>query len=422
MAFRRKSQAEIITGLDIGSTSIRVAAGQYHGDMDGNGELQIIGATEVPSEGIHKGVISSIDETVSSLTHALEQLERLIGVPVDHTWVGISGTHILSQGSRGVVAAAKPDGEITPEDVERAIDAARMVAPPLNHEVLHVLPKSFIVDGQDGIKNPVGMTGIRVEVDTQIIYGVSAHIKNITKAVYRTGIDIDDLVLSILAAGDVVTTPKQKELGCVVIDIGGSITSMVVYEGGDIIHTATFPIGSEHITNDLAIGLRTSVDVAGQVKLDFIDLGKRTFTKKDMLNLQDVGGEESEEVSLSYISEIADARVTEILEKVDSHLQTVGCSQLLPAGAVLTGGGARIGGLVDLTKDVLGLPAAVGYPINIQSISDKVNDVAFTTAIGLAHWGAQIYSQQGPKRRTSSSRTPGKFKEKLGEVWKSLIP
>jgi cell division protein FtsA len=352
----------------------------------------------------------------------LEQVERLIGAPVEHAWVGISGTHIISQDSKGVVAAAKPDGEITEEDVERAVDAARMVAPPLNYEVLHVLPRSFTVDGQEGIKNPVGMTGIRLEVDTQIIYGVTAHIKNITKAVYRTGIDIDDLVLSILAAGGAVTTSRQRDLGVAVVDIGGSITTLVVYEGDEVVHTATIPIGSEHVTNDLAIGLRTSIDVAERVKIGYTDCGSRLFTKKDIVDLGSLGAETSEEVSLKHISEIAEARVTEILEKVDTELRAIHRSKLLPAGIILTGGGAKISGLVDLAKDVMELPASIGYPIEIPSISDKVNDIAFTTAVGLVEWGAHIFRERGRAKPRSRFASSGKVMQKMQDLWKSLIP
>src|SRR3989338_9178585 len=230
-----KQFTELIVGIDIGSTAIRVAVGQPTMGMDGREEVQIIGLVEVPSEGIQKGAISSIEET-----------ERLIGVPIEHAWIGISGIHILSQQSKGVVAVAKSDGEISTEDVDRAIDAAKTVAVPLNYEILHVIPRTFHVDSQTGIQDPVGMTGIRLEVDTQIIYGLTAHMKNITKAVYRTGIDIDDLVLSILATGEIVTTPRQRELGASVVNIGSSTTSIVVYEGGDIVDTSVLPLGSEH--------------------------------------------------------------------------------------------------------------------------------------------------------------------------------
>lgn len=420
MFFSRKKQPNIVTGLDIGSTAIRIAVGQT-GRRD-NEDLQIIGATAVPSDGIQKGIITNIDETVSSISHALEQVERLIGIPIDSAWVGMSGTHILSQPSKGVVATAKPEGEIEEDDVDRALEAARMVAPPLNHEVLHVLPRTFTVDGQTGIKNPVGMTGMRIEADTQIIYGMTSHIKNMTKSVYRTGIDIDDLVLGSLAVGEAVTTERQRELGAAVVDIGGSTTTIVVYESGDVIHISTIPIGSEHITNDLAIGLRVAIDVAERVKLEASHCNPKLFVKKDTIDLAQVGSPESEDVQMKYIAEIVEARAIEILEKVDKELRRIKRSGLLPAGIFLTGGGAKIAGLVHLAKEVLGLPATMGYPVQIKSISDKTNDVAFATTIGLVLWGNNIYSSRGGGQERSRFSNAGKTLNKLQDVWKSLIP
>lgn len=417
---RQKSQPQFITGLDIGSTAIRVAVGQYSQGA-GKSRVQILGAIETPSLGVHKGSVTSIEETVSSISNALEQMERLIGIPIEHAWVGISGTHLQSQHSKGVVAVAKADGEISSEDVERALDAARTVAPPLNYEVLHVLPKSYTVDGQTGIQDPVGMTGIRLEVDVQIIHGATAHLKNITKAVYRTGIDIDDLVLSILATGDVVTSSRQKELGTVVVNIGGSTTSMVVYEEGDIIHTAMFPIGSEHITNDLAIGIRTSIDVAERVKILWGHCIPSAFPKKDMVDLAEAGSDYHEEVSRQYVSEIVCARVSEILERIDKELEKIGKSGLLPAGIVFTGSGAKIQGLVDLSKHVLRLPSSLGYPIDLPSATDKGGDIAFTTAIGLVSWAAGLEQHTvGP--RGARSLGAGKAFQKIKDFAKSLMP
>lgn len=415
---RSSAQAQIITGVDIGSTAIRVAMGQVYADK---GKVQIIGAVEVPSEGIQKGNVVSIDETVSSLSHALEQIERLTGVPVDHAWVGISSAETQSQQNKGVVAVAKPDGEISDEDVERVVDAARTIAPPLNYEMLHVLPSGFSVDGQTGIKDPVGMTGIRLEVDAQIIYSSAAHLKHITKAVYRTGIDIDDVVLSILASAQIVVTDRQKELGVVVVNIGGPTTSIAVYEGGEVVHTATLPIGSEHVTNDIAIGLRTSIDVAERVKREFGHCRAADVSKKDTIDLVALGQKESEIVKVHYIAEIIEARMSEIFEKVDEELNTIHRSQLLPAGAIFTGGGANISGLVDLAKEELGLPASIGYPIDVDSISDKVNSLAFSPAIGLVVWGTDMTAQR-VRRGPSRFQTTGKAIEKLRGFWKTLIP
>jgi cell division protein FtsA len=418
---RSSSQSQIITGIDIGSTAIRIAVGQIYDSNEKKGSVQIIGAVEVPSEGIQKGNVVSIDETVSSLSHALEQIERLTGVPVDHAWIGISSAETQSHQNKGVVAVAKPDGEISDEDVDRVVDAARSIAAPLNYEMLHVLPSGFSVDGQTGIKDPVGMTGIRLEVDAQIIYSSAAHLKHITKAVYRTGIDIDDVVLSILASAQIVVTEKQKELGVVVVNIGGPTTSIAVYEGGEVVHTSTLPIGSEHVTNDVAIGLRTSIDVAERVKREFGYCMASDISKKDTIDLAALGQKESEIVKMHYITQIIEARMSEIFEKVDEELHTIHRSQLLPAGAIFTGGGSNVGGIVELAKEELGLPVSIGYPIDVDSVSDKVNSLAFSPAIGLVVWGADM--TRGRMRRSPSRfQTTGKAIEKLRGFWKTLIP
>lgn len=410
----------VLAGLDLGSSAIRIAIGQFAADGQGGHRLHIIGAAEAPSEGMHKGVITSLEDVVSSISHSLEQAERYIGVPVDRVWVGMNGTHIVSQTSKGVVAIAKTDGEISGEDIERAVEATRMIAPPLNYEVLHVMPYGFTVDGQTGIRDPVGMTGMRLEVDTRIVYGLTAHMKNMMKAVYRTGVDIHDLVLSVLAVGELVTTAKQRELGVAVVDIGGSTTSLVVYEGGDVTHIATLPIGSEHITNDLAIGLRTSIDIAEEVKRTYGDCVGRAVTKKDMIDLASVGAPESESVRLSYIVEIIQARVAELLEKVDAELARIHRQRLLPSGLVFTGGGSRLRGLVECAKEVLGLPASVGYPLDIESSTDKLHDLGYMTAIGLVRWGARVNHGGDRTRRFSVSGV--RVFEKVQHIFRSLMP
>lgn len=417
---RRKEQTEYITGLDIGSTAIRVAVGQFSRTENGTDQLQIIGAVEVPSEGLQKGVIISIEDTVSAISNALEQTERLVGFPIEHVWVGISGSHSIAQESRGVVAVGRSDGEISEDDVERVVEAARTVASPLNYEVLHVLPRSFRVDGQTNIKDPVGMTGIRLEVDTKIIYGLSSHLKNITKAVYRSGIDIDDFVLTILGSAEVVLDTRQKELGVVVVNIGGPTTSIVVFEEGDMVHTAVIPIGSSHITNDLALGLKTSIDIAEKVKIKFGNCVTKGITKKEQVDLMECGAPESELVSKLYIAQIIEARASEILEKVDDELAKIDRSQLLPAGVVFVGAGSKLNGLVQLAKNELGLPAILGNSAGVQGITNRVADLAFLPVLGLVKWGTML-SHGGSTKRFSFNVT-GKVVERFQKIFKSLVP
>ncbi len=421
MILRRAQQSELITGLEIGSTAIRLAVGHMVRGMNGKEDLQIIGMGEVPSDGVHRGVVSSIEETVSSLSNGLEQIERLIGVPIEHAWIGISGIHIFAEECKGVVAVAKADGEISEEDVDRAIDAARTVAVPLNYEILHVLPRRFNVDGQTGIKDPVGMTGTRLEADAHIIYGVAAHMKNITKAVHRAGLDIDDLVLSILSAGEVVVTSRQKDLGVAVVNIGGSTTSMVVYEEGDILHTAVLPLGSEHITNDIAIGLRTSIDIAERVKIQMGTCLLDAVSKKEKINLAEYGATDEEIVSRAYLAEIIEARVTELMEKVDEQLARIGRRARLPAGVVFLGGGAKIHGLRDVGKQILGVSASLGYPLFITSGQPRVNDIGFTSTVGLVRWGAEM-RRRGVQPGHGPFGNVGKVIDKVQHFLKSLMP
>ena len=411
---------DLIAGLDIGSTAIRLVVGQKNQDPDQ--PIHIIGAAEVPAEGINRGVIASIEEAVSSISACLEKAERMIGVPINSAWVGISGSHITSQESRGVIAVGRSNGEISEEYSERAIEAARTVATPPNYEILHVIPKSFTVDGQTGIKDPIGMTGVRLEVDTQIIQGLSSQIKNLTKAVYRPGIDIQDLVLSILATSEAVLSNRQKELGVAVVDIGGATTNLVVFEEGDILHTAVLPIGSDHITSDIAIGLRISIDVAEKIKLEYGAASADKIGKRDEIDIGELEGTESNFISKKYVAEIIEARVEEIFDKIDAELKKIDRSGKLPAGVVLTGGGAKLPGLIEATKKRLKLPASLGKPTEITSAIDKVNDLAFCTAVGLVLWGNQLESQRHlgslakifsrlPNLRSASSQIKKWFKK-----------
>ncbi len=376
------SSSPILTGLDIGSTAIRVAVAQVSNDNN----LQIIGLAEVPSEGIHKGVVTSIDDAVTAISTCLEKVERMTGSPVEHAWVGINGSHIQAQQSRGVIAVAKPNGEIEEDDVSRVVEAAQAVATPPNYEILHILPRSFTVDGQAGIKDPIGMTGVRLEVEAQIIEGQTAQVKNLTKCVYRAGVDIDDLVLGVLANAEAVITKRQKELGIAVINIGGSTTSILICEDGDPLHAVILPIGSGHITNDIAIGLRTSIDVAERLKIDYGQASATDVGKREEIDLSEISAEEGV-VSRKQLAEIIEARLEEIFHLADKEFTKIDRSGKLPAGIVLTGGGAKLPGVVDFAKSKFRLPASLGYPLDVASPLEKVNDPAFSTALGLARWG-----------------------------------
>ncbi len=420
----KKGQENLIAGLDIGSSVTRIAVGQAaeREDSARGMELQILAAAEVPSEGVHKGVINSIEDVVSSISACLEKAERSVGAPIDAVWLGISGLNIVSQNSKGVVAVSKADSEIAEEDVTRAIEASRAIAAPLNYEVLHVLPKMFSIDGQGGIKDPVGMTGIRLEVDTQIVLGSSSQIKNLTKAVYRTGLEIEDLVLSIIATAEGCLTNRQKELGVAVVNIGAATTSIAVFEEGDILHINILPIGSEHITNDIAIGIRSPIDVAEAVKLTYGNCYTESVSKRDEIDMYELGAPEHEIIKRQYLLEIIQARAEEILRKINQEFNHIHRSGLLPAGIVFTGGGAKLPGLVELAKKNLRLPATLGYPINMMCVADKANDMAFATAVGLVKWGSTMKHGSYGNSHSGGVKKIGQFSNQVKKWIKTLIP
>ncbi|MFA4845577.1 MAG: cell division protein FtsA [Patescibacteria group bacterium] len=416
---------EIFTGLDVGTYAIRVAVGKLVPSGDGGEQIHIIGAVEVPSAGVSKGTITNLEDAVSSISRALEHAERITGVPLNKAWVGINGSHIISQESRGVVGVSRSDGEIREEDVERSIEAARTVATPTNYEIIHVIPKNFTVDGQRGVKDPVGMNGIRLEVDALIIQGLGSQIKNLTKAVYRTGMDIEDLVFSILATAEAVVSERQKDLGVCVVNIGAATTSMVVYEEGDVLHTAVLPIGSDHVTSDIAIGLRTSIEVAEQVKLHHATCQPEDVTKKEEINLGELGASEEEFVGRRFVADITEARVQEIFEHIDRELKKVDRSGMLPAGVVLTGGGAKLSGILEVAKEALRLPVSLGTPIGVTSVIDRINDPSMSTAMGLVLWGRHIRgmgSRRGFGGLLSKFADMDKLGSGLKKLFKSLKP
>lgn len=386
------AREEFITGLDVGSNTIRVAVGQI---QEGSPTIHVVGASEHEAQGISKGSVTSIDDAVSAISATLETVERMTGIPTEHAYVGIGGTHIASTESHGVIAVSRSDGEIREDDVDRVVEAAQAVAAPPNYEILHVIPRTFSVDNQRGIKDPVGMTGMRLEVDAQIIQGLSGQVKNLTKAVFRTGLSIDDLVLGSLAAAESALTKRQKELGVALVNLGGSTTSVVVFEEGDVLHVKVLPVGAGHITNDIAIGLRTSIDVAEQVKLGIGTAVPGSVGKHENVSLAEFQGGEDASVSRKHVAEIVEARLEEIFKMVDRELQSIDRSGLLPAGIVVTGGGAKLDGVLDLAKNVFRLPASIGVPQGIMTAIDKVNDPTFTTALGLVAWGATAHDGSG---------------------------
>jgi cell division protein FtsA len=412
---------EIIAGLDIGSNNIRLVIGQKINDINGE-DVQIIGAVSSPTAGMSKGSINSIEDATSSISACIEKAERLIGVPLTSAWIGINNPKIKCEKSRGVVVVSKSDGEIDDIDVNRAIDAARSLVVPNNYEILHVIPIKFSIDNQEDIKDPIGMSGLRLEVETLIILGLSNQIKNLTKAVFRTGLQIDDVALLSLASAEAVLDIRQRELGVALINIGASTTSLSVFEEGNLLHTAVLPIGSEHITSDIAICLRCPINLAERIKIEYGSSEPNNFGE-DEIDISNLVREENVDdsitsISRKYVAEIIEARVEEIFEKIDDELKIVDRSGMLPAGIVLIGGGANLNGIVETAKRKLSLPASLGEAKNIRIAIDKARSLEFLGALGLVVWGRRgsIGSSDGGALSKNINSAIKKIKGIFGKI------
>jgi len=378
------AHAELITGVDIGTSKIRIAVGELAPESD---QLSIIGLAEGDSRGVARGTIRSIEEVVASIAAVKARAEKMVGKSLGSAVAAISGSHITAQESKGVIAVARPDGEIRADDVERVLEAAQAVSVPPNYEIIHVLPRSFSIDNQTEIRDPIGMNGVRLEVEAQIIEGQTSHIKNLTKAVMLSGFSIDDLVLSSLASSEAVLSERQKDLGVALVNIGSATTSVLVFEEGDIMLVRVLPVGASHITNDIAIGLRTNIDIAEAIKIQYGSTLSALGGSADEVQLSELDEREEGTFSRKYLAEIIEARVEEMFGMVDKELRSIGRSGKLPAGVILSGGGAQLPGLVEVGKRVFRLPAAVGVPTGTRSAIDKLSSPAYTTAVGLVLWG-----------------------------------
>lgn len=375
-----------IVGVDIGNTHVITTVGTQDAET---GELTILGYGKTSNGGMRRGMVVDIDETIRSISNSLEEAERMAGIPIDRALISIGGNHIYSSNSRGVVAVARQGSEVAKEDIDRVIEAAKAFSMPANREVIHVIPKTYIIDGQEGVKDPLGMQGIRLEVDAHVITASSPVVKNILKCAYQAGIDVDEMVYAGLASAKSVLSRKQKEIGVVLIDIGGGGTEITIFEEGDILHSAFIPVGAAHITNDIAIGLRTSIEFAEKVKVRYGAALPSATTDKNMIDLSEIDPNlEEYEVNQTYIIEIINARLEEIFTMVKDELRKIGRDGLLPAGAVLTGGGSKIESIAELARETLRLPAQLGtMGASLQSIDkDIISDPSFTTSIGLILW------------------------------------
>lgn len=407
---------DIVAGLDIGTTKVALCVG---GHKEGTTEVRAI--VKANNSGLRRGMVVDIEETVSAISAVLEEAERISQSPINSAYVGIGGAHIHSVNSKGVIAVSRADGEIAAEDIKRVIDAARAVAMPPNQEILHVIPKSYIIDGQTSIKDPLGMVGVRLEVETHVIGGSSAAMKNLTKSVEQAGLAVNDLIFSLLATEKVLLSKKQKEMGVILIDFGAGTTGLAVFEEGELIHCNILPVGSMHITNDIAIGLRISLEAAEKIKLKYASALSEKIKNDEVINLGNFDSQEKEKVSKKYVAEIVDARLDEIFTMVKDELKKIGRDGMLPAGVIFTGGGSKLEGLITYTKENLRLPAQIGYPmLEISGMVDKLDDPIYTTSVGLMLRGFE----ESQYKKGSSMRLDklGGVGSKVKNFFKNFIP
>jgi cell division protein FtsA len=371
----------VIVGLDIGTTKICAIVGEVKED----GRLDIIGIGSHPSRGLRKGVVVNIESTVESIKKAVEEAELMAGVDINAVYAGIAGGHIRSFNSRGVIAIK--NREISPADIERVIDAAKAVAIPLDREVLHVLPQEFTVDDQDGIKEPLGMSGVRLEAEVHIITGAVTSAQNIVKSCNRAGLEVLDIVLEPLASSYAVLSPDEKELGVAVVDIGGGTTDIAIHMEGGIWHTAVLAIGGNHLTNDIAVGLRTPAGEAEKIKIKYGCALTSLVRDDETIEVPSVGGRPPRELSRQVLSEIIEPRIEEIFSLARREIIKAGLEERVASGVVVTGGSAIMEGIPESAEKVMELPARRGAPINIGGLVDVVNSPMYATGVGLVLFG-----------------------------------
>ncbi|MFA6963616.1 MAG: cell division protein FtsA [Patescibacteria group bacterium] len=411
-------ESNISVGIDIGSTKVITCVGKFE-----EGNIDIIGLGESANQGIRKGVIVDIEETVSAITSSVLEAERMSGCQIQGAVVGISGPFIESEESKGIIAISSQNGQIGEDDVRRAIDAARAIPTKSNREVLHVIPENFVVDSNEVIKDPIGMTGIRLEVVSNIVTASSNAVKSLIKAVDQANIGVEELVFSPLATAKLLLSKRQIEMGALLVDIGAASTSYAAYEDGEIATCGVIPIGSTHITNDIAIGLRTNLDLADLIKLKYGYALPDKVDEKDTIDLAKLDKHEDGEVKTKYVSEIIEARLSEIFSLIQENLRKADCTDALPAGVVLTGGGSKIQGIVEMTKEKMRLPAKVGSPIiEITGLIDKLGDPVYSTSIGLMLWGKDRSHE--PNRMNFNLDIPGvnNVIDKVKSIFKNLMP
>src|ERR1700716_904475 len=377
-----QKKGNIIVGLDIGTTKICCIVGEMTPDG-----IDIIGIGVQPSRGLRKGVVINIDATVASIRRAVEEAELMAGCEISSVYVGIAGGHIRGFNSQGVVAVK--DKEVRQGDIARVLDAARAINIPQDREILHVLPQDYIIDEQDGIKEPLGMSGVRLEAKVHIVTAAVSSAQNIIKCCGRTGLQVADIVLEPLASAEAVLAEEEKELGVALVDIGGGTTDLAIFSGGAIQHTSVIPLGGNHLTNDIGVGLRTPRQEAEKIKVKFGSAQSASLDKDDTIEVPSVGGRAPRVLNRRILCEIIEPRVEELFQLVQREIQKAGQEDLLASGLVLTGGTTNLHGLPERAEEVLGLPVRRGFPRGIGGLTDVVKSPQHATAVGLLLYGVR---------------------------------
>lgn len=383
-----KKPNNIVVGLDIGTTKICAVVGAIT-----DGHVDIVGIGSCPSQGLRKGVVVNIESTVNSLRKTIEETELMAGIEIDSVYTGISGSHIKGFNSQGIIPIK--DREVRKSDVKKVIDQAKAIAIPLDAEVIHVLPQEFIVDGQDGIQEPIGMIGVRLETRVHIVTGATTSAQNIIKCANRTGLDVCEIVLEQLASSKAILTPDEKELGVVLIDIGGGTTDIAIFSKGNIKHTSVLSLGGNHITGDIAVGLRTPIIDAEKIKKKYGCSFPSMVGRDETIEVPGVGGRGPSTYPRRQLCDIIEPRVEEIFSLVRREVIKSNCEELVASGVVVTGGTALLEGLPELGERIFGLPVRIGCPIGIGGLVDLVNNPMYSTGVGLVLYGSKDRNGNG---------------------------
>ncbi|MPQ75588.1 cell division protein FtsA [Hydrogenovibrio sp. JE_KL2] len=398
------SHSNIVIGLDIGTSKIAAIVGKVKDD----GEIEVIGMGTHPSKGLKKGVVVNIDSTVESIQRAIDEAERMSGIQVNSVSVGIAGSHINSFNSNGMVAISHQ--EVQEQDVQRVIDAAQTIAIPGDQQVLHILPQEFMIDNQGGIREPIGMSGVRLEAKVHMVTGSVSAAQNITKCVEKCSLTVDNLILEQLASAEAVLSEDEKELGVCLVDIGGGTTDIAIFQNGAIRHTAVIPVAGDQVTNDIAVALRTPTPAAEQIKRQYACALPQLINQDEEIEVASVGDRPARCLSRNTLVEVIEPRYEELFQLIQAELRRTNFENKIAAGIVLTGGSSMVEGAVELAEEVFHMPVRLGVPMGVSGLKDEVSSPAFATTVGLLLYAKEheTFSQHtdvGKRKQTMSQES-----------------